>query len=126
MKEKVKKNRNKESKHFLITCAYCQGHGVDPFGIPSKLSLCQVCGGRKKNSVLEPLEQCPACLGTGIYKHHRLSCAVCKGKGQLPRIQGKNRRYGCTSENAEMLDVETGLPCLSAYDLGSIKPRTIR
>ena len=28
----------------LMKCAYCRGRGVDPFGIPSKLSLCQVCG----------------------------------------------------------------------------------
>jgi DnaJ-class molecular chaperone len=105
----------------LIECAYCRGRGVDPFGIPSKLSFCQVCKGRKKNAVLEPLEECPACLGTGVYRHHRLPCAVCRGRGQLHHIPGKNRKYGCTPENAEMLDIETGLPCLSAYDLGSIK-----
>ncbi|MEK7083077.1 MAG: hypothetical protein AAB972_02805 [Patescibacteria group bacterium] len=105
----------------LMKCAYCRGRGVDPFGIPSKLSLCQVCGGRKKNSVPEPFEECPVCAGTGVYKHHRLPCAVCRGRGYLRRIPGKNRTYGCKPENKEMLDVETGLPCLSAYDLGSIK-----
>lgn len=111
----------KKQHNTLITCAYCKGRGVDPFGIPSKLSLCQVCNGRKKNAVAEPLEECPACLGTGVYRHHRLPCAVCKGKGQLHHIPGKDRKYGCAPENKEMLDVETGLPCLSAYDLGSIK-----
>ena len=120
-----KKKQNKPKKEFqngtLITCAYCRGRGIDPFGIPSKLSRCQVCNGRKKNVVIEPFEECPACTGSGVYKHHRLPCAVCKGKGQLHHIPGKDRRYGCKPENKEMLDIETGLPCLSAYDLGSIK-----
>jgi RecJ-like exonuclease len=80
-----------------------------------------VCQGRKTNFVLEPSEECPACIGTGVYKHHRLPCAVCRGKGRMPHIPGKNRKFGCTPENEEMLDIETGLPCLSAYDLGSIK-----
>ncbi len=117
-KKKIKKNPGTSS---LITCAFCRGRGVDPFGIPSKLSRCQICNGRKKNSIIEPFEECPACSGTGVYKHHRLPCAVCKGRGHLHQILGKNRMYGCKPENKEMLDIETGLPCLSAYDLGSIK-----
>lgn len=120
-KEKQKQPHNSTDDGTLIVCAYCHGRGVDPFGVPSKLSLCQICKGRKKNVVLEPFEECPACLGTGVYKHHRLPCAVCKGRGRLHSILGKDRTYGCAPENAEMLDIETGLPCLSAYDLGSIK-----
>ncbi len=123
MKKKQQKKLIKESpgRGSLIACAFCRGRGVDPFGIPSKLSKCQVCKGRKENFVLEPFEECPACVGTGVYKHHRLPCAVCGGRGELHRIPGKNRMYGCRPENKEMLDIETGLPCLSAYDLGSIK-----
>lgn len=106
----------------LVTCAFCKGTGRDPFGIPSKLSTCQVCTGRKKNSLLAPFEECPACAGTGVYQHHRLPCAVCHGRGRLPQIVGKDRRSGCTPEHSEvMLDIQTGLPCLSAYDLGFIK-----
>ena len=123
MKKKQKKTKKNPDACALVACAFCRGRGVDPFGIPSKLSLCQVCKGRKKNVVLEPFEECPACLGTGVYKHHRLPCAVCRGRGHLHKIPGKNRIYGCRPENKEMLDVETGLPCLSAYDLGSIKSR---
>lgn len=104
-----------------ITCAFCKGKGRDPFEVPSKLSNCQVCIGRGVVQVVEPVEICPACAGTGIYKHHRLLCAVCKGKGQLHYILGKDRTYGCKPENKEMLDIETGLPCIGAYNLGSIK-----
>lgn len=117
-RKKIKSGLNNRSS---VACAFCRGNGVDPFGVPSKLSKCQVCGGRKKNFVLEPFEECPVCLGSGVYKHHRLPCAVCKGRGQLHKISGKDRTYGCAPENEEMLDIETGLPCLSAYDLGLIK-----
>jgi RecJ-like exonuclease len=118
-RKELEKNKKRSGKG--VTCAFCRGRGVDPFGIPSKFSMCQICMGRKKNFILEPFEECPACVGTGIYKHHRLTCAVCKGKGQLHHIPGHDRRYGCRPENKEMLDAETGLPCLSTYDLGSIK-----
>lgn len=100
-----------------IKCAFCKGKGVDPFGIPSELSRCQVCNGRKVNVVLTPSEECPACLGTGVYKFHRLVCAVCKGRGQVSRVAGKDRTEGCEPGNKEMLDIETGLPCSGAYDL---------
>lgn len=120
-KDQLKKSEEDPSDSSLVTCAFCRGRGVDPFGIPSPLSKCQICNGRKKNVVSEPFEECVACMGTGAYKHHRLPCAVCKGKGHVLHISGKDRRYGCTPENKEMLDVETGLPCLSAYDLGLAK-----
>ena len=111
-----KKQTKQLNKSCLINCAYCRGKGVDPFGIPSKLSRCQVCQGRGRNVVPKQSERCVACLGTGVYKHHRLPCAVCKGKGQVRYIASKDRRQSCTPENDEMLDLDTGLPCISAYD----------
>lgn len=120
-KKQQKRIKNNSNSGAFIACAFCKSRGVDPFEVPSKLSLCQVCKGRKKNFVLEPFEKCPVCLGGGIYKHHRLSCAVCKGRGWLHKIPGKDRTQGCAPENKEMLDIETGLPCLSAYDLTQIK-----
>lgn len=105
------------SKITTITCAFCKGKGLDPFGIPSELSKCQVCNDRKVNAVMGPFEECPVCLGTGVYKHHRLVCAVCKGRGQVSKVKGKDRTEDCEPGNKEMLDAETGLPCLGAYDL---------
>lgn len=119
MAKKQKKTISDNAK--TLTCAFCKGKGKDPFEVPSKLSNCQVCNGRGTVQVVEPVEICPACAGIGIYKHHRLPCAVCKGKGQIHRIHGKDRTDGCKPENKEMIDIETGLPCISVYDLGSIK-----
>ena len=118
--------RSKKTSRSLHVCAFCRGRGVDPFGVPSKISQCQVCQGRGKNFILEPSEACVACRGTGVYKHHRLSCALCKGRGFLHHIPGKDRTYGCKPENDEMLDRGTGLPCIQAYDLTSMKKGRIQ
>ena len=94
-------------KYKMITCAYCKGIGKDPFGIPSKLSNCQVCLGKGKVAIADiPHEACSACKGTGIFEHHRLPCSVCKGKGVVP----EDRRKG-----PKGIDIETGLPAIGNY-----------
>jgi len=94
-------------KYKEITCAYCKGKGKDPFGIPSKLSNCQVCLGKGKVAIANiPHETCSACKGTGIFEHHRLPCSVCKGKGVVP----KDRRKG-----KKGLGPDTGLPEIGNY-----------
>jgi len=94
-------------KYKMITCAFCQGTGKDPFGIPSKLSNCQVCWGKGEVAIADiPHETCSACQGTGVFKHHRLPCAVCMGKGVVP----KDRREG-----EKGLNPDTGLPEIGNY-----------
>src|SRR3990167_8272576 len=93
----------------LVKCAFCRGTGFDRFGVPSKLSTCQTCKGRGKVYVPEPHEKCASCLGTGVYRHHRLTCSVCGGKGRV-RALNRTRGEGCEKENDEALDIETGLP----------------
>ena len=39
----------------MVTCAFCQGKGVDPFDILSPLSKCQACLGRCKIEIEVPL-----------------------------------------------------------------------
>ncbi len=91
----------------MIACAFCKGKGIDPFGIPSKLSNCQVCWGKGKVAIADiPHEICGACKGTGIFEHHRLPCSVCKGKGVVP----KDRRKG-----AKGMNPDTGLPEIGNY-----------
>lgn len=68
----------------------------------------------------EPHERCPSCLGTGVYRHHRLNCSVCRGKGRVRKLN-RVRGEGCARENQEALDSETGLPCISAYELGEVE-----
>ena len=90
-----------------ITCAFCKGTGRDPFGIPSKLSLCQVCSGRGKVALADqPHEVCSACNGNGVFAHHRLVCSVCKGKGVVPEDRRKGKKG---------LGPDTGLPEIGNY-----------
>ena len=117
--KKTKKNPNAGS---LIACAFCRGTGLDRFGVPSKLSQCQTCKGRGKVYVPEPHEKCASCLGTGVFRHHRLTCSVCGGKGRV-RALNRSRGEGCEKESEEALDVNTGLPCISAYGLGKVEEK---
>ncbi|MEW6407888.1 MAG: hypothetical protein AB1465_04315 [Patescibacteria group bacterium] len=97
----------KALKSKTITCAFCNGKGKDPFGIPSKMSRCQVCWGKGEIAIANiPHERCSACNGRGIFVHHRLPCSVCKGKGVVP----KDRRAG-----QKGMDIETGLPAIGNY-----------
>lgn len=64
-----------------VKCAFCRGKGIDPFGIPSKLSRCQVCSGTGKVAVGTPTITCAFCGGSGVYLDKRLTCTVCNGKG---------------------------------------------
>lgn len=109
--------KESHEKSVVVQCAFCKGTGLDRFGIPSKLSRCQVCNGRKEVSVPQLHEPCLGCLGTGAYPHHRLTCSVCGGKGVVRKQEGKKRGEGCITENAGPLDRETGLPCINAYEL---------
>jgi len=114
--------REKTESDSLVKCAFCRGTGLDRFGVPSKLSQCQTCKGRGKVYVPEPSEKCLSCLGTGVYCHHRLTCSVCGGRGRVKKLD-MSRDEGCEKENEEALDVETGLPCISSYELGKIEEK---
>ncbi len=118
MKAKKQKKTNKNpSAGLLIACAFCRGRGVDRFGVPSKLSKCQVCQGRGRVHVPEPHEKCPSCLGTGVYRHHRLTCSMCGGKGRIRQIS-RVSSGGSTTENERSIAINTGLPSIQAYELG--------
>ena len=94
-------------KYKMIPCAFCKGKRVDPFGIPSKMSNCQVCWGKGKNAIADiPHETCSACKGTGVFEHHRLPCSVCKGKGVVPKDKRKGKKG---------MSPETGLPEIGNY-----------
>lgn len=64
-----------------IKCPFCDGTGVDPFGIMSELSTCPVCKGRGEISVREPYVECKYCGGSGVEPGTRLTCSACSGKG---------------------------------------------
>lgn len=118
---KAEKSKEKSPKAAqtepLVKCAFCRGTGLDRFSVPSKLSKCQTCQGRGNVYVPEPHEKCASCLGTGVYRHHRLTCSVCGGKGRV-RSLNRVRGIACKRENEEALHMYTGLPCFDAYELG--------
>lgn len=74
--------RGQEEK-ITAKCAFCQGEGKDPFELLSKLSTCQVCGGRGDVTIPGPAIECAFCGGTGIHRDQRLTCVVCGGKGMV-------------------------------------------
>ena len=120
-KKKLKPKPKKiQERGTLVKCAFCKGKGLDRFCVPSKLSKCQTCQGKGEVFVPEPHEQCPSCLGTGVYRHHRLNCSVCGGKGKVRKLN-RVRGEGCKKENEEALNIETGLPCINAYGLGKME-----
>lgn len=117
MAKKNTKKISKKSNYKRFPCAFCKGKGKDPFGIPSKLSDCQVCLGRGMVQSVEPLATCPYCKGGGVFFNHRMPCAVCKGKGKVTKIKGAERCAKCTGDGREQ---GSDLPCSSCYGLGAI------
>lgn len=76
--------------------------------------------------VPERHEKCPSCLGTGVYRYHRLTCSVCGGKGRVKQTVkmsvGRYRgRRECDQGDQPALGIDTGLPCIEAYGLGGVE-----
>ena len=112
--------RGVRSTTTIRPCAYCGGVGRDPYGIPSKLSACQVCLGRGNVRVSRAAEGCLACKGTGHFATHRLPCSVCGGKGAVMVIHGHRREWVTGEGPTDGLETGTGLPPLSAYTFGAL------
>jgi len=68
-----------------VTCAFCGGKGLDPFGIPSYRSKCQVCSGKGNVEAKEHSIECAFCGGTGVFPGRRVTCYVCGGKGVVTK-----------------------------------------
>ena len=100
-----------------ITCAFCKGKGKDPFGIMSKDTACQVCGGRGKVAVVKPYAKCAHCQGTGISPYSRNVCTTCNGRGVISVTDGKKVCSECKgSGRAE----ENDLPCTACGGRGIV------
>ena len=39
---------NRKKGKVTLECSFCQGEGIDPFGVLSELSFCPVCGGKNE------------------------------------------------------------------------------
>src|SRR3990170_4481715 len=70
----------------VVKCAYCRGRGKDPFGVPSRLSSCGVCGG---SGVVEVHAPYHACGGEGRDRRGdlQLYCTTCGGAGVVTKAE---------------------------------------
>jgi len=109
--------REAEGK-ITLKCAFCQGKGIDPFELLSKLSTCQVCGGRGQVTISEPAIECVYCGGTGIHRDQRLTCVVCYGKGMVGIKEQVETCPDCKGKGVIEGDY---LPCLKCGGKGVLK-----
>ena len=103
------------------TCAFCRGTGKDPFELLSKLSKCQVCGGRGEVEVGQPAIECVYCGGSGVHRDQRLTCTVCGGKGMATIDKGSQT---CADCNGSGRVKGYYLPCLRCGGTGVVAKRT--
>ncbi len=101
-------------------CAFCRGKGTDPFEILSKLSTCQVCGGRGEVTIPAPAIKCTFCGGTGIHRDQRLTCLVCNGKGMVNINEPIETCPDCKGKGVTEADY---LPCLKCKGKGVINKK---
>ena len=104
-----------------IKCAFCNGTGTDPFDLLSEISLCQVCGGRCKVEIKEPIIKCAFCKGTGVYpRNARITCTVCYGKGSVT-FEGEGEM--CPNCKGTAITSDSGLPCIRCRGKGVISKK---
>lgn len=119
---------SREEGEAKLKCAFCQGEGVDPFGVLSELSLCPVCGGRKVVKMHEPLRECAFCQGTGVYPETRLTCTACMGKGVVsvkePVVECPEcRSSGVAHYRVDRVKSRLNLPCVVCGGKGVISSK---
>ena len=115
------KTLRRQKGHIEVPCAFCKGKGTDPLRVMSSLSNCPVCGGRKRVSVKEPLQECAFCDGSGVHPHTRMTCTACLGKGvvTMPKPVRKCPQCGGTGANGH-----ERMPCTSCKGIGVVPAGT--
>jgi len=102
----------------MVTCAFCQGEGVDRFDFLSPLSKCQACLGKGQVEIKEPLKQCAYCEGTGVQPYGaRPMCVVCEGKGVVNIREPNEICPDCAGSGRAGDD---GIPCLTCKGKGAV------
>lgn len=106
------------AKLSTLTCAFCQGKGKDPFEIMSRQSICQVCGGRGKVTVLQPYVLCAYCHATGVASGTRNVCTSCNGRGAISIVA--DEKLVCPDCRGNGRAKENSLACLKCKGKGVI------
>lgn len=99
-----------------ISCAFCKGKGLDPFGLLAPGSKCQVCSGLGDIYVLKPYIKCAYCKGSGVEPGTRNTCLSCKGRGVISEHKGKYTL--CFTCRGSGMQQDTGLTCLRCKGAG--------
>lgn len=110
----------KEEEKGAPGCAFCQGKGIDPFELLSKLSTCQVCMGRGQVTTHQPAIECAYCSGTGVHIHRRLTCTVCGGKGAVTIKEPVGKCPDCKGRGIRAGEY---LPCIKCRGKGVVTRR---
>jgi len=119
---------SKKKGKVTLECSFCQGEGIDPFGVLSEFSFCPVCGGKKIVRMHEPLRECAFCGGTGVHPETRLTCTACMGKGvvsikepvvECPECQGS----GVAHYRVDRAKNRLNLPCVVCGGKGVVTSR---
>jgi len=109
-------SQKRRRKDYPEVCLL-SGERNRPFDLMSKLSVCQVCGGRGEVTMPEPAIECVYCGGTGIHRDQRLTCVVCGGKGM---VEIKEPVEQCPRCNGKGIVKGDYLPCLKCGGKGVI------
>jgi len=113
----LEKPKSQSTVREEVRCAFCQGHGTDPYGQLSELSVCASCGGRGVVAVTVPHVSCAYCSGSGSYKTYR--CSVCEGAGVVPTLDGPTKT--CPSCGGLAYEQSNGLVCLTCHGRGIVQ-----
>ena len=108
-----------------IKCAFCGGIGKDPFGLLSVLATCQVCGGKGKITVTEPVVRCAFCNGSGVHPSRRYTCIACNGKGVVPAPLEEEREVCPECGGTGQSHSHWNVPCLKCKGKGFIVIKAI-
>lgn len=111
-------------KAVEVICAFCRGKGIDPFGVMSPLSTCQVCGGKGVRELPAPVARCAFCRATGVYSDSRLTCTSCGGVGWVAIPEGAVTCPVCGGSGRAKDDFwpDSPLPCGHCGGKGVVAP----
>lgn len=112
-----------DSPNDYVVCAFCDGRGIDPFGVMSTISVCGSCGGTGHVRVPEPRAGCAFCAGSGVQPGTRLTCGACHGKGAQTVREPLEPCDHCRSTGRE--PVGAPLYCATCNGVGQITVRPV-
>lgn len=115
-------NTTTDSGGSIVTCNFCGGRGLDPFGVLSVLSKCAVCKGTGVITVPEPQVKCVFCHGSGVHPDTRMTCLGCAGHGLHTVPKPHETCPHCDGQGHE-LD-QTDFACTVCHGAGTITNST--